>query len=327
MVMGGYEFLYLSRADVEAVALSMREVIGLVERVFLEKGRGKVEMPPKPGIHTKGDSFIHAMPAYISSLKAAGMKWVSGYPENPALGLPYIGGLIVLNDPDTGFPLSVMDCTWVTASRTGAATAVAARYLAVEKPRRMAMVGCGVQGKSNAAAILAEFPSIRTVSSFDIDKGKLDAYVLEMGKKHSATFIAARSPKDAVKGAEIIVTATPILKHPVPVIRGEWFEEGSFGCPLDFDSYWTPEAMHLADKFCTDDASQLEYYKTVGYFSDVPRVYASLEEVVSGRKTGRGSEKERTLSMNLGIAAEDIAVASAVYEKAVKLGVGTHLPS
>ena len=98
--------------------------------MFKEKGKKMVEMPPKPGIHTRPDAFIHAMPAYISNLNAAGMKWVSGYPENYKKNLPYIAGLLILNDIETGIPICVMDCTWITAMRTGAATALAAKYLA-----------------------------------------------------------------------------------------------------------------------------------------------------------------------------------------------------
>ena len=76
-------------------------------------------MPPKPGIHTMPDAFIHAMPAYIPSMRSAGIKWVSGYPENFKRGLPYITGLLILNDVETGIPYAVMDCTWITAMRTG----------------------------------------------------------------------------------------------------------------------------------------------------------------------------------------------------------------
>ena len=104
----------------------MAEVVEVVEEAFQDKGHGNVEMPPKPGIHTRPDAFIHAMPAYIKSSEAAGMKWISGYPQNSERGLPYISGLMILNDPATGFPISVMDATWLTAMRTGAATAVAA---------------------------------------------------------------------------------------------------------------------------------------------------------------------------------------------------------
>ena len=116
-----HRLLYLSRADVEAVALPMPAVIDLLDRAFREKGAGRVEMPPKPGIHTRQDAFLHAMPAFIPALGAAGVKWVGGYPDNPSRGLPYISGLLILNDVETGFPTAVMDCTWITGARTGAA--------------------------------------------------------------------------------------------------------------------------------------------------------------------------------------------------------------
>ena len=102
------ELLYLSRSDIEAINLPMADIIVALEAMFVEKGQGKVEMPPKPGIHTRKDAFIHAMPAYIPSLEAAGIKWISGYPENQAKGLPYISGLLILNDPETGLPVALM---------------------------------------------------------------------------------------------------------------------------------------------------------------------------------------------------------------------------
>ncbi|MFZ0492566.1 MAG: ornithine cyclodeaminase family protein, partial [Acidimicrobiia bacterium] len=138
--------LYLSRADVESVGLDMGAVIDLLEQAFIEKGQGRVEMPPKPGIHTRPDAFIHAMPAYIPALESAGIKWVSGYPANQARGLPYISGLLILNDAETGMPTAVMDCTWITAVRTGGATGLAAKYLARPDSETAGILACGVQG-------------------------------------------------------------------------------------------------------------------------------------------------------------------------------------
>lgn len=108
-------FLYLSRRDVESLAVPMTEIIDALEQMFREKGAGRVEMPPKPGIHPRPDAFIHAMPAYIPLIGVSGLKWVAGYPENQEKGLPYISGLLILNDPETGLPIAVMDCTWITA--------------------------------------------------------------------------------------------------------------------------------------------------------------------------------------------------------------------
>src|SRR5688500_14459750 len=113
---------YLSRADVEAVGLTGAEVIEILDGVFRAKREGAVEMPPKIGVHPRADAFIHAMPAYLPGADAVGIKWVAGYPENQALGLPYIHGLLTLSEPDTGRPLAVMDATWITEVRTAAAS-------------------------------------------------------------------------------------------------------------------------------------------------------------------------------------------------------------
>jgi ornithine cyclodeaminase/alanine dehydrogenase len=163
------KLLYLSQANVVSVGLEMAEIIELLETAFKEKGEGRVEMPPKPGIHPgEGDNFIHAMPAYIPAMNSAGVKWVSGFPENYKRGLPYINGLLILNDPETGLPLSVMDCAWITAMRTAAATAVAARYLARPESSLAGILGCGVQGRTNTEALNVLFP-LKKVMAYDVD--------------------------------------------------------------------------------------------------------------------------------------------------------------
>ncbi len=320
------EVLYLSRADVEKLRIPMREIIQIVEEAFLEKACGKTEVPPKPGIHPKKDAFIHAMPAYLQTLKAAGVKWVAGFPENPKRGLPYISGLLVLNDPETGFPICIMDCTWITAKRTGAATAVAARRLAREDSSVLGVLGCGVQGRSNLEALLIVCTSLEHVKAYDINGRNLKDYVKEMAALNGIDVKPVESPRKAIEGCDIVVTSGPILKHPHPVIDKTWFKDGGLGCPVDFDSYWKPEAMHSMHKFCTDDQNQLAYYKAQGYFADVPEVYAELSEIVSGVKPGRESPEERIMAMNLGLAIEDIATAIHVYEKAKKTNIGRMLP-
>jgi len=320
------EVLYLSHADVEKVGLPIAEVIDSVERAFQEKAAGRTEMPPKPGIHTMPDSFIHAMPAYIEGLRAAGLKWVSGYPANQKRGLPYISGLIVLNDPETGIPTCVMDASWVTAKRTAAATAVAAKHMALREARSFGVLGCGVQGRTNLEAVAAVSKDLESVRAFDTDREVASKYANDMKMAYGLTVEVAKGPKDAVVGADIVVTAGPILKHPNPVIEPGWLKEGGFACPLDFDSYWKPEAMKAVDKFCTDDIDQLRYYQTVGYFSGIPEVYADLSKVVSGEVPGRETSEERTMSMNLGIAIEDMATAVRILESAKRKGIGQWLP-
>lgn len=319
------EVLYLSRLQVERLKIPIREVIRVVEEAFQEKAEERVEVPPKPGIHPQRDAFIHAMPAYIPRMRSAGVKWVSGFPDNPKHGLPYISGLLILNDPVTGVPTCVMDCTWVTAKRTGAATAVAAKHLAREDARVLGILGCGVQGRSNLEALTAVCKSLEEVKAYDVNKENLRKYVKEMANKYGMRVVPVDSPRRAVEDCDIVVTAGPILRHPQPVIEASWFKEGGFACPLDFDSYWKPEAMHSMEKFCTDDRDQLTHYKKLGYFSNTPHVYADLGEIVSGRKSGRESPEERVMCMNLGLAIEDMATAILIYDKAKKAEVGTKL--
>src|SRR5579864_8414405 len=157
----------------------MQEIISALDGMFREKAKGRVEMPAKIGIHTMPDAFIHAMPAAISELKAAGMKWVSGYPANNERGLPYITGLLILNDYETGIPLAVMDCTWITAQRTGAATALAAKYLARPDCETIGILGCGVQGRSNLEALRLLFP-LKKIYAYDIDFKRAATYAREM---------------------------------------------------------------------------------------------------------------------------------------------------
>jgi len=320
------EVLYLSRHDIENLNIPITEVIRVVEKAFLEKAEGRTEVPPKPGIHPQKDAFIHAMPAYIPKMKSAGIKWVSGFPENPKHGLPYISGLLILNDPETGFPISVMDCTWITAKRTGAATAIAAKHLAKQDSKVLGILGCGVQGRSNLEALTVTCKNLEEVKAYDISERNLERYVEEMAAKHGLAVVPVSSPRKAVENCDIIVTAGPILKHPYPVIEASWFKDGGFACALDFDSYWKPEAMHSMNKFCTDDHNQLDYYKKVGYFSNIPQAYADLGEIVNGKKPGRENPEERIMSMHLGLSIEDMATAILIYGKANKTGEGTRLP-
>jgi len=317
--------LYLSRGDVEALDLPMTRVIEAVESAFREKGEGTVEMPPKPGVHPGGDAFIHAMPALLRGARAAGLKWVAGFPENKDRGLPYITGLFVLNDVDTGFPLAVMDCTWITGARTGAATAVAAKHLARPESATAGILGCGVQGRTNLEALAAVFHLDR-VHAYDIHPDRARDYAREAAARFGLEVVPVDTPEAAVRGMDLVVTAGPILKHPTPTIPAGWLEAGAFACPLDFDSYWAPEAMAQVDRFATDDRAQMEYYRSVGYFARTPAPYADLGEIVTGRAPGRTSPEQRTLSMNLGLAIEDVAVARLLYEMALEKGAGVRLP-
>ena len=303
----------------------MREIIDTLEAMFREKGTGRTEMPPKPGIHTRPDAFIHAMPAYIPSLESAGIKWVSGYPDNQRRGLPYITGLLILNDPETGLPIAIMDCTWITAKRTGAATAVAARYLARPESSTVGIVACGVQGRSNLEALTCLF-KIKKVKAYDLYPDVAGRYAIEMGKALNLDVEPVKKLPEAVKGLDLVVTSGPILKHPKPLIEAGWLAPAAFASPVDFDSYWKGEALREINRIATDDLAQMGYYRQEGYFKDTPEPYADLGEIVAGLKPGRESPEERTMSINLGLALDDMATAIRIYQLAKTKGIGVQLP-
>jgi ornithine cyclodeaminase/alanine dehydrogenase len=322
--MSPQKILYLSKSDVASTGVTMKEIVDALLVAFREHGEGKVEMPPKPGVHTRPDAFIHAMPAYIPALHSVGMKWVSGYPENFKRGLPYITGLMILNDDDTGIPLAVMDCIWITGMRTGAATAVAAKYLARPESASVGILGCGVQGRTNLEALRVLFPITRVVA-YDVLPDAAQNYAREMRERFSVDVTIAKEPRDAVDGLDLVITAGPILHQPHATIKAGWLAEGAFASLVDFDSYWDGAAMRESSKFCTDDVPQLEHYRSIGYFQNIPPIYASVGELVAGKKRGREDTRERTMTCNLGLAMDDMATAPIVFKRAVERKIGTWL--
>ena len=320
-----HRLLYLSQREVAGIGPSMTEIIEALEIAFRAKGEGRTELPPKPSIHPGGgDNFMNAMLAYIPDLESAGIKWVGGFPDNPQKGFPYISGLLIFNDVTNGLPLAVMDCVWITAKRTGAATALSARFLARAESSVIGILGCGVQGRSNVEALKILFP-LKKVMAYDPNPDNQRVYAAEIGRRHNLEVVPVKTPKEAVAGCDIVVTAGPIMKRPHATIQAGWLDQGAFASLVDYDSYWHPAAMSEISKFCTDDTHQLRLYQQNGYLQNIPDVHADLGELVCGQKPGRETPTERTMTANLGNALDDMAVAPLIYRRAVERGVGTWL--
>jgi ornithine cyclodeaminase/alanine dehydrogenase len=258
-------------------------------------------------------------------MQSAGVKWVGGNPANPARGLPYISGLIILNDVDTCMPYAVMDCTWITGYRTGAATAVSAKHLARPESTSAGIVACGFQGRTNLLA-LAEVFHLTRVYAFDTDAGAQRRFVSDMSAALNIDIVGVRDARDALTASDLVVTSGPLLKHPDPTIPKDWLRPGAFASAVDFDSYWTADALAQFDKIATDDHAQFQYYRRAGYFQRTPDPYADLGELVGAQKPGRERADERTMAINLGLALDDMAVAPEVYRRARARGLGTRLP-
>ena len=311
--------LYLSQEDILDLDIPLGEVIGLVEKGLFEHGKGRVENPPKPGIHSKPDSFIHAMPAYFRGLGIGGLKWVSGYPSNRALGLPQILGLMIVNDMETGVPLAMMDCRWITAVRTAAVTAVTAKFCARKDSETLGIVGCGVQGRMNLLALKEVVPNIERVKIYDIRKEAMERYESDLSGKAGVDIAICDGVEPVARGSDILLTATQRLKE--PLIRDEWFEAGCLGFGLEASRAWHGDTILNVDKFITDSWEQTVHFEEQGAFPDgLPELYAELGEVVCGAKPGRESDEERILAINIGLALEDVIVANRIYEVARERG-------
>jgi ornithine cyclodeaminase/alanine dehydrogenase len=307
------EVTFLSQKDILDIGLRMAEIIDLVERGLAEHSRGRVENPPKPGIHATPNSFIHAMPAYFRDLDIGGIKWVSGYPDNRAQGLPQIIGTVILNDMKTGSPVCIMDGTWITAARTAAVSAITTKYCARKDSRVLGVVGAGVQGRYSLIALKEILPNLEKVKIVDIDTQAAERYRNELASKAGVQIIICNDVESVTRGSDIIITATQRLAK--PLVKNEWFERGSLGIGLEASRAWYGDTILKADKFVTDDWEQTKHFKTQGAFPDgLPELYAELGTIVCGKKPGREKEDERILAINIGLALEDIIVANRIYQ-------------
>ena len=302
---------FLSRAEVAGLLPGIPEQLDLVERTYRSLAAGRVELPPKPGVHPRPDSFVHAMPAYLRDEDVVALKWVAGYPANKERGLPYITGLIVLNDPETGLPLAIMDGAEITAARTAAASGVCVRRFAPAGWRRAAILGSGEPGRFPADLLRALEPEVQ-IRAWDPHPERIE----RLGEGVEA----AAGWEDAVAGAEVVVTAGPIVEHPSSPLRPEHLGERWLALPIDFDFYMGAEAVAAADLFLADDVGQFEYYREQGHFQGWPEPAGSVGEAL-----GREGSPERVACCNLGIGALDAAFAHVVLERARAAGAGTEL--
>lgn len=318
------ETLFLSQKDVVDAGMTMREAIEVVSEVLAEHGEKMIENPPKPGIHTRKDAFIHAMPGYLPRKRAAGMKWVAGYPGNPGLGLPSIMGVIVLNDVDTGEPIAIMDGTYITALRTAAVSALAARYLARADSGIIGAVGAGLQARYHLVALREVLPRLESVKVFDASPVAVERFVAEMSELVPFRIEPVSSVEYAIKGSDIVFTATGHLDE--RLFKSVWVSPGCLALPIHARG-WDLESLHM-DKLVVDDWEQFRTTQggAGGYYSPLPEApYAELGEIVSGRKPGRENSEERIINFNFGMAVHDILMATRVYEKAKEKNMGQKL--
>jgi len=158
--------------------------------------------------------------------------------------------------------------------------------LARKQSQVVGILACGVQGRTNLIALASLFP-VKRVYAYDILPDVQRRYIAEMSAQLDLDIVGVDAPRQAVIESDLVVTSGPILKHPTPTIEKDWLRPGAFASAVDYDSYWTGEALAQVDKLSTDDHAQFQYHRTVGYFQTTPDPYADLGEIVAGLKPGR----------------------------------------
>lgn len=317
--------LYLSRHDIDSLSIPVAEVIEVVEQALRDLGDGAAVMPAKTRLAPDATRYYSAMPAVLPRLGVASVKWNSIVSANPARGLPFIVGLIVLNDDASGLPIAVLDSTWVTAWRTAAASAVTARYLIRGELVTLGLYGCGVQGRTHAEALKVIFPTLRRIQAFDTDPSTAERYAAEMRDRLELEVVTCSEPRLVLAGAELIVTATPTTVRS-EVLDHAWLSQGQSVVSIEYDCFWRPGSLNRLDAVFTDDVAQFEKGHGYGYYLDFTGEARSLPAVVAGKDPGRRSADEIIAAFNAGVAVEDTATAHLVYRRACAAGVGTELP-
>jgi ornithine cyclodeaminase/alanine dehydrogenase len=318
--------LLLTRRDVASL-LTIEDCTAAVERAFKMHGEGQTQPPGVLGIHAREGGFH--IKAGILELDRSyfAAKVNANFPQNAKrFGLPLIQGVIVLSDAEDGYPLSVMDSIEITIQRTGAATAVAAKYLARPDSRTLTIVGCGNQGRVSLIA-LAKLFAFEVVFAYDVVRGQSQRFADELSAGSSLRVVAVETLADALKGSDVVVTCTPSKQA---FVRREWIRPGTFIAAVGADN---EDKQELEPELLAQNKTVVDVLEQAATIGDTHHaiasgvmkkndVHAELGECVAGDKTGRTSTEEITIFDSTGMALQDVIVAAAVYEKAVAEGLG-----
>ncbi|MFH1662700.1 MAG: ornithine cyclodeaminase family protein [Chloroflexota bacterium] len=307
--------LLLTRSQVESL-LDIREVIEAVQDAFVALAEGRAAMPPKAYVVLEKGDF-RAIPSVLPG--AVGLKWVNVHTENKCRGLPTVMAVMIYNDPQTGYPLAVLDATSITAYRTGAASAVASKYLARPESKSLGIIGAGSQAYTQIEAHMELF-KIEVINIFDLSPAAVEVLIRNLPQYP----LKSCSLEDAA-ASDIVCTLTTAR---APFLGKEMIKPGTHINAVGADAKGKQElelpllkdAVVVVDDIVqAEKAGEINMPVSRGEYSP-KEVYATLGEVITGRKRGRVDDKSITVFDSTGVAIEDLAVAKLIYEKAQKIG-------
>ena len=307
------ELLVLGRDELASLGLTWADVVDVLEDAFRQKAQGLVQNPPKPGLYPRSDAFINAMPAYLGGSDRLGIKWVAGYESNRAKGLPYIHGIFLLTEAETGRPLALMDGGWITEMRTAGVSGVVLRH-APAQLRTVVIVGAGAQGRRHLQLLLELHPDVEEVRTFDAVTAASEALLAMSGDRRR---VAASSPVEAVAGADLVVTTlTSMLPQRLTCQEAA---PDALLLPVDYEVGLDPRAVDDSVTYVVDDLEQY-HANAQAHFGDFREPDGELAQVVAG-SLPVPSAGHRTF-LNMGIAMDDVALGALCYDRALERGVG-----
>ena len=331
------EFLYLDQEAVLAAdLLNMRRamrVVGQAQALFVQ---GKVRHPHKvvlrqeDSAESEDQGRFNALFASIGgTVRAMGMKWIGSFPANRERGLPRASALIILNCPDTGMPIAVMDGTIISAMRTGAMTALGVYYLAPRSTRKAGMIGAGVQSRAQILGLYTAIPGVEEIALTNRDKARAETVADECRRLWGAPVRAVASIDEALCDADVAVTITTARE---PLMFARHIKPGALtvqlaGHECEF------ALIEQCRKIVTDDwevvkhrgimTPAIMHQHALLHDSDI---HANLGELILGIKPGRENDTERIHYAHMGMGVDDVALAWAVYQTARERGLGMPLP-
>ena len=326
---------FLSGPDIDALGITNAEIVAAVEDAVRAHGEGRAVIEPRVHLvpDNQGAGHFNVLRGHlpIPGLSGvSGIKVVGDFVSNYAAGLPSELGLLTLYDPETGVPLAIMDATMITASRTGAMTAVGARYLA--RPDARVLGHVGARGTAFWNIVLLD-------EMFDLDEIRVtsrrpesrEAFAEQLAAVTGTRIRVAASAQETFDGADILVEASR-LTAPEPLLRTVWVRPGAFVVPYGTVSAVELDLLDVMDKVVVDDwrEAQSGTFGALRPHVDTGRLsaaslYAELGHVVTGARPGRERDDERILFWHRGLAILDIAVGLAILRRAEQQGAGTML--
>jgi alanine dehydrogenase len=321
--------MLLNRSEIDDL-VSMDDVLEIVEKTFLGMGEGTVVNPAKLGLDLgetadwppyKG--FMNAMPAYVGWLDIAGMKWVGGFLDNGKAGLPYLSGMILVIDPRNGQFLCVADGALITNMRTGAQTAIALRHMHHGTSITLGLYGAGAQGRTQVQAISRVF-SIEKLIVYDVRREAAEKFISDMRKSVQGEIVLAQAPEAAAK-ADAVISVTQAKEK---FIMDAWIEPGTILFPMGSYQECEDQFILTADRIVVDHVEQCMHRGAMKALAAAGKivpasVFATIGELVAGKKKIPEPEKERVLCIPVGTGAMDVAVAAVAMRRARERGIGS----